>query len=130
MKIPSPQKKLSPKTKLLALLLLVNSVLFSVIYFLIANAGFAYILYVYTAAVAILALAYVIYNRGFSSKNVTPQMLPDTMSDEEKQQFIAEGARRLSASRWVITLLFPLVLAIALDMMYLYLLPMLTEMFR
>ena len=122
--------KISPVSARLAILLLVNSILFSVLYFVIANAGFGYILYVYTALAAIIAFVFVIYNRGFSRKNVTPEMLSDTMSAEEKREFIADGEKRLSASRWLLTFLFPLVLAIALDVMYLYLLPMLTEMFR
>lgn len=130
MKAPAPRKKLSPTSARLAILLLVNSVLFSVLYFVIAGAGFDYVLYVYTALAAILAFVFVIYNRGFSRKNVTPAMLPDTMSDEEKRAFIADGERRLSASRWLLTLIFPLVLAIALDVMYLYLFPMITEMLR
>jgi len=130
MKATAPRKKLSPTSARLAILLLVNSVLFSVLYFVIAGAGFDYVLYVYTALAAILAFVFVIYNRGFSSKNVTTEMLPDTMSDEEKRAFIADGERRLSASRWLLTLIFPLVLAIALDVMYLYLFPMITEMLR
>ena len=105
--------------------MLVNSILFPVLYFTVANAGFDYILYVYTALAAILAFVFVIYNRGFSRKNITPEMLPDTMSAEEKKEFIADGERRLSASRWMIAFLFPLVLTVALDIIILILLPML-----
>ncbi len=113
----------------LALLLLVNSILFSVLYFVVANAGFDYIFPIYTGLSAILAIVFVVYNRGFSRRNVTPEMLPDTMSEEEKREFIEDGKKRLSASRWMLAFLFPLVLAIALDVMYLFLLPMLGEMF-
>ena len=122
---PTAQKRVSPASARLAILLLVNSILFTVLYFTVANAGFDYILYVYTALAAILALVFVIYNRGFSRRGVTPEMLPDTMSAEEKKEFIADGERRLLASRWMIAFLFPLVLAIALDVIILILLPML-----
>ena len=122
---PQPKKKISRESAQLSVLLLVNSILFPVLYFTVANAGFDYILYVYTALAAILAFVFVIYNRGFSRKNVTPEMLPDTMSDEEKKEFIADGERRLSASRWMIAFLFPLVLTVALDIIILILLPML-----
>ena len=126
---PNAKKGVSPASAKIAILLLVNSILFSVLYFTVANAGFDYILYVYTALAAILALIFVIYNRGFSRRGVTPEMLPDTMSTAEKQDFIADGERRLSASRWMLAFLFPLVLAIALDVMYLYLYPMISQMF-
>ena len=126
---PNAKKAVSPASAKIAILLLVNSILFSVLYFTVANAGFDYILYVYTALAAILALIFVIYNRGFSRRGVTPEMLPDTMSTAEKQDFIADGERRLSASRWMLAFLFPLVLAIALDVMYLYLYPMISQMF-
>jgi hypothetical protein len=122
---PQPKKKISRESAQLSVLLLINSILFPVLYFTVANAGFDYILYVYTALAAILAFVFVIYNRGFSRKNVTPEMLPDTMSAEEKKEFIADGERRLSASRWMIAFLFPLVLAVALDVIILILLPML-----
>jgi hypothetical protein len=122
---PQPKKKISRESAQLSILLLVNSILFPVLYFTVANAGFDYILYVYTALAAILAFVFVIYNRGFSRKNVTPEMLPDTMSAEEKKEFIADGERRLSASRWMLAFLFPLVLAVALDVIILILLPML-----
>jgi hypothetical protein len=122
---PQPKKKISRESAQLSVLLLINSILFPVLYFTVANAGFDYILYVYTALAAILAFVFVIYNRGFSRKNVTPEMLPDTMSAEEKKEFIADGERRLSASRWMLAFLFPLILAVALDVIILILLPML-----
>ena len=122
---PQPKKKISRESAQLSVLLLINSILFPVLYFTVANAGFDYILYVYTALAAILAFVFVIYNRGFSRKNITPEMLPDTMSAEEKKEFIADGERRLSASRWMLAFLFPLILAVALDVIILILLPML-----
>ena len=122
-------KKLSRKSGALGLLFLFNSVLFPVLYFTLANKGFDAILIVYTALAAVIAIAYMIYNKGFSGKNVTPEMLPDTMSPEEKTAFIEDSKRRDSGSRWVLTILFPLILSLALDVMYLFLLPMIKEMF-
>ena len=57
-------------------------------------------------------------------------VMPDTMSQEEKQKFIDDCAARLHRSRWMITVIFPIVLAFALDMMYLFLLPMLKGIFQ
>ena len=61
-----------------------------------------------------------IYNKGFSAKDVTPDMLPDTMSQDEKQAFIEDGKLRLRRSRWMLTLLIPIILTIACDMFYLF----------
>ncbi len=119
---------MTKETRLLSLLLLFNSILFPVIYFTLASRGFDMILVIYTAVAALVAVGYVLYNRGFSGKNVTPEMLPNTMTPTEKQAFIEDSKRRLSSSRWVLTLLFPLVFTIALDMIYLFLIPMLREM--
>lgn len=122
------KKQISKGTKLLALLFLINSILFPVIYFTLANYGFDAILIIYTALAALFALTYVIYNKGFSGKNVTPEMLPDTMTAAEKENFIEDSKKRLTRSRWMLAILFPLVLAIALDIVYLFLFPMIKEM--
>ena len=57
------------------------------------------ILIVYMSLATATTLAYVIYNRGFSRKGLTTEMLPDTMSLEEKTEFIEDGERRLRRSR-------------------------------
>lgn len=119
---------MKPENQWLALLLVGNSILFSVTYFTLAAYFPIYILYL--AIGAVMTLIFVIYNRGFVGRNLKPEQLPDTMSYEEKQKFIDDCAARLHRSRWMITIIFPIVLAFALDMMYLFLLPMLKGMFQ
>ena len=119
---------MKPENKWLAMLLLGNSILFSVAYF--ALAAYFPIYIVYLAAGTVMTLIFVIYNRGFIGKNLKPEQLPDTMSREEKQKFIDDCTNRLHRSRWMITVIFPIVLAFALDMMYLFLLPMLKGAFQ
>lgn len=114
---------MKPENKWLALLLVGNSILFSVAYFVLAAYFPIYI--VYLVAGAVMTFVFIIYNRGFVGKNLTPEQLPDTMSYEEKQKFIDDCTDRLHRSRWMITVIFPVILAFALDMMYLFLLPML-----
>ncbi len=118
----------SRSTKGLFWLFLVNSILFSVVYFCVASFGFP-ITFVYLLLLLGVTLYYVIYNRGFVYKNATPEMLPDTMTLPEKEALLATYERRLSSSRWALTLIFPIVLALALDIMYLYLLPLLEGIF-
>lgn len=119
---------MKPENKWLALLLLGNSILFSVAYFVLAAYFPIYI--VYLAVGAVMTLIFVIYNRGFVGKNLTPDQMSDSMTLEEKQKFIDDCAARLHRSRWMITVIFPIILAFCLDMMYLFLLPMLEGMFQ
>ena len=118
-------KTVSKDAKLLLVLLLGNSILLTAVYFVCVHFGFDYILPIYCVIGAALGLGFVIYNRGFAGKGVTPEMLPDTMSYVEKCAFIEDSKTRLHKSRWMLTLIFPIILAIAIDMMILYLFPML-----
>lgn len=111
-------------------MLLVNSAILIPLYFLLAEvAQFYYTHYVYLLAGAVLGLYYVIYNRGFIGKNATPDTLPGTMSSLEKQRFIDDCAERLQKSRWALTLIIPILLAFAADIVFLYLFPQLEAMF-
>ena len=104
--------------------LLVNSIALVTLYFLLVHFGFDYVLPIYCAIGIVLGLGFFIYNRGFSWKGITPEMLPDTMSYVEKCAFIEDGKERLRKSRWMLTVIFPIILAIAIDMMILFLFPM------
>ncbi len=117
-----------PEAKRNIYLLLINSVLAVALYFAVAS-YFPYILILYLATAAVLAFVYVIYNKGFSGRGVTPEMLPSTMTSEEKQAFIDDSRRRMQKSGWMLTVLFPLILALMLDMMGQLLLPMLKGFF-
>jgi len=117
-------KEVSKDAKLHMLLLLINSVVLIALYFVLVHLGFDYILPIYCGIGAILGLSFVIYNRGFAGKGVTAEMLPDTMSYVEKCKFIEDSKTRLRKSRWMLTLIFPIILAIAIDMMILFLFPM------
>ena len=119
---------MKPEAKKLALTLLLNSVLLIALYFLIARV-FPYVWLLYLAAGAGLGFYYVIYNKGFAGKGITPDMLPDTMSLADKQAFIEDSRNRLQRSKWVLTLLLPILFTFAIDMLYLFCLPMLEKLF-
>ncbi|MBQ8431446.1 MAG: hypothetical protein IJX28_01035 [Clostridia bacterium] len=114
--------------KALMLRLLLNCIVLMTLYFVLAAAEFAYTHYIYIAAGVILGLGYVIYNKGFSGKDVTPEMLPDTMSPAEKHAFIEDSKERMRKSRWVLTFLIPILLTLACDMLYLIVLPFFGEL--
>jgi len=109
--------------KKLLLYLLINTVALIAIYYLVARV-FPYIPLIYLLIGGGLGLYYVIYNKGMTGRGVTPEMLPDTMTLEEKQAWIADRAERSKKSRWVLTLLFPIILTLGIDMILIFLLPM------
>ncbi len=57
---------------------------------------------------AITCVTYWIYNKGFTAKGVTPEMLPDEWSREKKERFIEDGKIRMKKSRWMIFIIVPL----------------------
>ncbi len=101
--------------------LAINSVVFLVAYWFFVNQSFYnVVLWVYFALTLGFTSAYVIYNRAFVRKGVTPDMLPDSMTEEEKAEFIADGERRLKRSKWMLTIIFPLILTFFIDMFVLF----------
>ncbi len=76
----------------------------------------------YTALLLGFVLGYLIYNRFLYRKSLTEQDLPDTMSAEEKEAFLADGRARLERSKWMMTIIFPLVFTFLIDAVDLFIL--------
>ena len=112
-----------------ALLLLGNSVLLIGLYFALVALDVWFVTPIYTALAAAFGFAFIIYNRGFAAKNATPDRLPNTMTKQEKLAYIEEGKERLARSRWMLTVILPIILAIAIDLTVLFILPYLQEIF-
>ena len=115
------------ENKRLLLLLVVNSILFVSAYYVLAPVFPIYIIYL--CAGTVMGFVFIIYNRGFAGKGITPDQLPDSMSPVEKQRFMDDCQSRLQRSRWMLTIIFPIILTFAIDMMVLFLFPMLESMF-
>ena len=77
----------------------------------------------YAAAGAAFLLTYIISNRAFTRDNITPEMLPDTMTEQEKADFIQDGADRKRKSKWMIVVLFTLFVPLAIDFLILTAIP-------
>lgn len=100
----------------LALLLLVNTVIvFSLYQFLLRFPYFEIVLIIYMVILAVSLISYVIYNRGFTRRGLTPEMLSDDMTDEEKEEFIEDGKRRFEKSKWLLTVIFPFLFTFCFD---------------
>lgn len=108
-----------PKNKIsvgLFLLLVVNTVaVFALYRALIDGPYYKYLLFAYMTVFAVLTIGFVVYNRGFSRRGITKEMLPDSMTEEEKEDFIQDGRERLKKSRWMITVIFPFVFTFAFE---------------
>ena len=105
----------------LALIVVINTILIFGFYRLMLNFYyFEIVMGFYLALTAIFTFAYVIYNRGFSRRNLTPEMLPEEWSEEQKTAYIEDGARRMKKSKWMLTVIFPLVLTFMFDCIELF----------
>ena len=119
------EKKSVSKTALLLLFALIGATVVSltVYRFLMRGPYFRITLIVYLVLGTASALGYVLYNRGFSRKDLTADMLPADWSDEKKKSFLEDGARRMKRSRWVLIVAFAIFTTLAVDMIELYVIP-------
>lgn len=108
-----------PKNKLnighLLLLVLNTVAVFALYRALIDGPYYKCLLFAYMTVLAVFTIIFVVYNRGFSRRNITKEMLPDNMTEEEKEDFILDGSERLKKSRWMITVIFPFVFTFAFE---------------
>lgn len=114
----------------LMILIVVTMAVFAVYRFSMNYPYFQTIMFVYMALATAVILSYVIYNRGFSRRGVTAQMLPDSWSDEEKERFIADGKRRLDASRWMLYPIFAFLFTFAMEIVELIVIPFFKGLIR
>ena len=120
------RRKLANKKNLITLLkLLGTTAVVFVLYRVMMNFSFFnVVLIAYMVMATACLLTYVIYNRGMSRKGVTADMLPDSWSDEQKQEFIEDGERRLKKSAPLLILTFAFFFTFIVDIIELIAIPM------
>ena len=120
-----------PKSALLKIgaLVALSVVLITVYRFFLETPYFLVVFGLYMAALVALVAVYLIYNRGMSRKGITEDMLPDEWSIEDKQRFVADGKRRLDRSKWMLVIIFSLVVVFIVDALELFVLPILEGIF-
>lgn len=101
----------------------VSLLLLAVYYFAINFEFFRFVMWGYMIALAVLVLAYIIYNKGMYLKGVTEEMLPDTMTPEEKRALIDGAKLRLKRSRWMLVFIIGFIVTFAVEAMLLFVLP-------
>ena len=129
--MPAPQasEKKPFNWRLLLTLVCNTAIVFSVYRIAIQTTLFPYVLGLYLTAAAVMTIVFVVYNRGFSRRGITAEMLPDTMSAQEKCEFLADGERRMKKSKWMLTVLFPLLFTFSYDIIELFVLEYFTALF-
>jgi len=115
--------KLPEKKGKVALILVINFIVIFALYFIGVTLIPLATMIIYTVVLAVTSFGYVIYNRGFSRKNVTLDMLPDEWPPEKKTEFIEDGRRRMENSKWVLTVLLPLIAICAYELIDIYVMP-------
>ena len=122
-------KKVANLNKKHVWMLFVNTLLLLVLYLVCVRFFPIVTLWVYTVVFAAVALVYVIYNRGFSRKNLKIEDLPREWSESEKEEYIADGKRRLEKSKWMLTVLLPLIVIYGYELVDLFVIPMFERIF-
>ena len=57
-------------------------------------------------------------------------MLPREWTREQKESYIADGKNRLNKSKWMISVIVPLLVPIALEALYIFTLPLIEGIFH
>ena len=108
---------------LLIALVLLSVIVFGFYRFLMNYYYFEIVLIAYMAIETVFIIVYVLYNRGFSRRGVTTEMLPETWSEEKKEEFISNGARRMRRSRWMLVVIIAFLITFAIDIIELVVMP-------
>lgn len=118
---PNEQERAEKRryVKLILILTIIVYGLYVILINLFPNA-YPVIFLIYFSALAISSFGYVFYNRGFTRKNLTVEMLPLEWSEQEKTEYIEDGKRRMKKSKWCIAVIFPLVFTFFIDLFYLF----------
>lgn len=134
-KTPKKQlKDISPEAKKRAAILVLNTLILTLIYFGTMGLEEPILSFAVTAgywlAFAGFTIAYLMYNRGFTQKNITPEMLPDSWDAAKKAEYISKADERQKRSRWMLSVIIPIMVPIALDAIYLYTWPTIQNLFN
>ncbi len=116
----SPQQQLKRQLKalnwrLLAILALNTVILFAAYRVLVSLGYFVHVFTLYGAALLILLCAYIIYNRGLIPQSLTREQLPADWDEQKKDAFLLDAERRIRRSKWMLTIIFPLCLTFAYE---------------
>ncbi|MBO5701985.1 MAG: hypothetical protein J6S71_06065 [Clostridia bacterium] len=107
-----------------ALILLLSTAFAMGLYFFLMNiySLWKFVVIAYVAVASVLIIAYFIINRAFTGSGVTYEMLPDTMTHDEKEEYLADVADREKRSRPLLLVIFPVIITLLVDLFRLFVL--------
>ena len=108
---------------------IITAVMFALYRVLLNNFRFDAVLTIYMAITTALLIAYLVYNRGFSRRGVTEDMLPAEWSEEKKREFIDSAKSRFHRSRWLLVIISSLFLVFVIDAIDIIILPIIKGVF-
>ena len=104
--------------------LLVNSLLVLFVYYGAMGLNVPVISVIVTIAYMLIfggfLVAYIAYNRAFTRKGITVDMLPDTWSAEKKQNYVEDSERRMKKSRWMLSVIIPFLVTFIAEALLLF----------
>ena len=122
-------KKINKSALVLLAIVILSSVLVYGTYKILLERFYLAVLIAYMVIETVFILAYLIYNRGFSRKGVTREMLPAEWSEDKKDEFIHSGEERLKSSRWMLVVILAFLFTFFIEIIELYFLPFLFGLF-
>lgn len=123
---------------ILALVTLALSIFLCAFYYLAmalssANAALYYffpiVMFSYMGALTVIVLVYIIYNRGFSRKGITVEMLPADWSEEKRIEFVESAEKRLKRSKWLLVLIIAFLFTFVVEALILFVIPLIKDFF-
>lgn len=122
-------KKINKSALVLLAIVILSSVIVYGTYKILLERFYLAVLIAYMVIETVFILAYLIYNRGFSRKGVTREMLPAEWSEDKKDEFIRSGEERLKSSRWMLVIILAFLFTFFIEIIELYFLPFLFGLF-
>ena len=103
---------------------LLSLVLLGVYYFSMSFSFFPFVMFGYMIAEAVLVVVYICYNRAFSWRGVSEDMLPEKWDAEKKSVFLAECKERQKRSQWMLVAIISFLVTFICEALLLFLLPL------
>ena len=118
----SPKANSSKKGKIIFFMLtaILSVVLLAFYQISTMFAFFPIVLSVYIIVLPVLVLVYIFYNRGFSRRGVTVDMLPETWGEQKKQDYVNNANLRLKRSRWMLSVILAILVTFFVDAIMLF----------
>ncbi len=91
---------------------------------------FPIVMWAYLVGLAVLAIVYIFYNRGFLRKGITEDMLPQDWDDERKKAFVEDSARRIKKSAWMPAFAIAFFVTFFVEALDLFVIPIVNGWFR